>query len=219
MTMEAFQSHSGLVIPFNRANIDTDAMLPKQYLKSILKTGYGDWLFDGLRYLDEGDVNTVTSTRRINPEFVLNLPRFLGGSILVAGENFGCGSSREHAPWAFRDFGIKVIIASSFADIFYNNCCKNGVLPVQLASRTVSTIIEEVEATEGYEMDVDLEEKAISLPDGKIINFEIDDSLRQQLLHGLDTISLTMEYKKDIMEYEAQHRKDRPWLFTKAVGS
>lgn len=217
--MEALQSHSGLVIPFNRANVDTDAMLPKQYLKSILKTGYGDWLFDGLRYFDEGDVNTVTSTRRINPEFVLNLPRYSGGSILVAGENFGCGSSREHAPWAFRDFGIKVIIASSFADIFYNNCCKNGVLPVQLASRTVSTIIEEVEATEGYEMDVDLEEKAISLPDGKIINFEIDDSLRQQLLHGLDTISLTMEYKKDIMEYEAQHRKDRPWLFTKAVGS
>ena len=219
MTMEAFQSHSGLVIPFNRANVDTDAMLPKQYLKSILKTGYGDWLFDGLRYFDEGDVNTVTSKRRINPEFVLNLARYSGGSILVAGENFGCGSSREHAPWAFRDFGIKVIIASSFADIFYNNCCKNGVLPVQLASRTVSTIIEEVEATEGYEMDVDLEEKAISLPDGKIINFEIDDSLRQQLLHGLDTISLTMEYKKDIMEYEAQHRKDRPWLFTKAVGS
>lgn len=217
--MEALQSHSGLVIPFNRANVDTDAMLPKQYLKSILKTGYGDWLFDGLRYFDEGDVNTVTSTRRINPEFVLNLPRYSGGSILVAGENFGCGSSREHAPWAFRDFGIKVVIASSFADIFYNNCCKNGVLPVQLASRTVSTIIEEVEATEGYEMDVDLEEKAISLPDGKIINFEIDDSLRQQLLHGLDTISLTMEYKKDIMEYEAQHRKDRPWLFTKAVGS
>ena len=217
--MEALQSHSGLVIPFNRANVDTDAMLPKQYLKSILKTGYGDWLFDGLRYFDEGDVNTVTSTRRINPEFVLNLPRYSGGSILVAGENFGCGSSREHAPWAFRDFGIKVIIASSFADIFYNNCCKNGVLPVQLASRTVSAIIEEVEATEGYEMDVDLEEKAISLPDGKIINFEIDDSLRQQLLHGLDTISLTMEYKKDIMEYEAQHRKDRPWLFTKAVGS
>jgi 3-isopropylmalate/(R)-2-methylmalate dehydratase small subunit len=217
--MEALQSHSGLVIPFNRANVDTDAMLPKQYLKSILKTGYGDWLFDGLRYFDEGDVNTVTSTRRINPEFVLNLARYSGGSILVAGENFGCGSSREHAPWAFRDFGIKVIIASSFADIFYNNCCKNGVLPVQLASRTVSTIIEEVEATEGYEMDVDLEEKAISLPDGKIINFEIDDSLRQQLLHGLDTISLTMEYKKDIMEYEAQHRKDRPWLFTKAVGS
>jgi len=108
MTMEAFQSHSGLVIPFNRANVDTDAMLPKQYLKSILKTGYGDWLFDGLRYLDEGDVNTVTSTRRINPEFVLNLPRFLGGSILVAGENFGCGSSREHAPWALRDFGIDV---------------------------------------------------------------------------------------------------------------
>ena len=217
--MEALQSHSGLVIPFNRANVDTDAMLPKQYLKSILKTGYGDWLFDGLRYFDEGDVNTVTSKRRINPEFVLNLARYSGGSILVAGENFGCGSSREHAPWAFRDFGIKVIIASSFADIFYNNCCKNGVLPVQLASRTVSTIIEEVEATEGYEMDVDLEEKAISLPDGKIINFEIDDSLRQQLLHGLDTISLTMEYKKDIMEYEAQHRKDRPWLFTKAVGS
>ena len=217
--MEALQSHSGLVIPFNRANVDTDAMLPKQYLKSILKTGYGDWLFDGLRYFDEGDVNTVTSTRRINPEFVLNLPRYSGGSILVAGENFGCGSSREHAPWAFRDFGIKVVIASSFADIFYNNCCKNGVLPIQLASRTVSAIIEEVEATEGYEIDVDLEEKVISLPDGKIINFEIDDSLRQQLLHGLDTISLTMEYKKDIMEYEAQHRKDRPWLFTKAVGS
>ena len=217
--MEALQSHSGLVIPFNRANVDTDAMLPKQYLKSILKTGYGDWLFDGLRYFDEGDVNTVTSTRRINPEFVLNLPRYSGGSILVAGENFGCGSSREHAPWAFRDFGIKVVIASSFADIFYNNCCKNGVLPIQLASRTVSAIIEEVEATEGYEMDVDLQEKAISLPDGKIINFEIDDSLRQQLLHGLDTISLTMEYKKDIMEYEAQHRKDRPWLFTKAAGS
>ena len=216
--MEAFQSHSGLVIPFNRANIDTDAMLPKQYLKSILKTGYGDWLFDGLRYLDEGDVNTVTSTRRINPEFVLNLPRFLGGSILVAGENFGCGSSREHAPWALRDFGIKVVIAPSFADIFYNNCCKNGVLPVQLASRIVSTIIEEVEAIEGYEMEVDLEEKTISLPDGKIINFEIDDSLRQQLLFGLDTISLTMEYKKEILEYEAKHRKAAPWLFDNSLS-
>ena len=218
MTMEAFQSHSGLVIPFNRANVDTDAMLPKQYLKSILKTGYGDWLFDGLRYLDEGDVNTVTSTRRINPEFVLNLPRFLGGSILVAGENFGCGSSREHAPWALRDFGIKVVIAPSFADIFYNNCCKNGVLPIQLASRTVATIIEEVEAIEGYEMKVDLEEKTISLPDGKIINFEIDDSLRQQLLFGLDTISLTMEYKKDILEYEAKHRKAAPWLFDNSLS-
>ena len=218
MTMEAFQSHSGLVIPFNRANVDTDAMLPKQYLKSILKTGYGDWLFDGLRYLDEGDVNTVTSTRRINPEFVLNLPRFLGGSILVAGENFGCGSSREHAPWALRDFGIKVVIAPSFADIFYNNCCKNGVLPVQLASRIVSTIIEEVEAIEGYEMEVDLEEKTISLPDGKIIDFEIDDSLRQQLLFGLDTISLTMEYKKDILQYEAKHRKAAPWLFDNSIS-
>ena len=216
--MEALQSHSGLVIPFNRANVDTDAMLPKQYLKSILKTGYGDWLFDGLRYLDEGDVNTVTSTRRINPEFVLNLPRFLGGSILVAGENFGCGSSREHAPWALRDFGIKVVIAPSFADIFYNNCCKNGVLPVQLASRIVSTIIEEVEATEGYEMEVDLEEKTISLPDGKIIDFEIDDSLRQQLLFGLDTISLTMEYKKDILQYEAKHRKAAPWLFDNSIS-
>lgn len=216
--MEALQSHSGLVIPFNRANVDTDAMLPKQYLKSILKTGYGDWLFDGLRYLDEGDVNTVTSTRRINPEFVLNLPRFLGGSILVAGENFGCGSSREHAPWALRDFGIKVVIAPSFADIFYNNCCKNGVLPVQLASRIVSTIIEEVEAIEGYEMKVDLEEKTISLPDGKIIDFEIDDSLRQQLLFGLDTISLTMEYKKDILQYEAKHRKAAPWLFDNSIS-
>ena len=218
MTMEAFQSHSGLVIPFNRANIDTDAMLPKQYLKSILKTGYGDWLFDGLRYLDKGDVNTVTSTRRINPEFVLNLPRFLGGSILVAGENFGCGSSREHAPWALRDFGIKVVIAPSFADIFYNNCCKNGVLPVQLGSRTVATIIEEVEAIEGYEMKVDLEGKTISLPDGKSINFEIDESLRQQLLFGLDTISLTMEYKKDILEYEAKHRKAAPWLFDNSLS-
>ena len=216
--MEALQSHSGLVIPFNRANVDTDAMLPKQYLKSILKTGYGDWLFDGLRYLDEGDVNTVTSTRRINPEFVLNLPRFLGGSILVAGENFGCGSSREHAPWALRDFGIKVVIAPSFADIFYNNCCKNGVLPVQLASRIVSTIIEEVEAIEGYEMEVDLEEKTISLPDGKIIDFEIDDSLRQQLLFGLDTISLTLEYKKDILQYEAKHRKAAPWLFDNSIS-
>ena len=218
MTMEAFQSHRGLVIPFNRANVDTDAMLPKQYLKSILKTGYGDWLFDGLRYLDEGDVNTVTSTRRINPEFVLNLPRFLGGSILVAGENFGCGSSREHAPWALRDFGIKVVIAPSFADIFYNNCCKNGVLPIQLASRTVATIIEEVEAIEGYEMKVDLEGKTISLPDGKSINFEIDESLRQQLLFGLDTISLTMEYKKDILEYEAKHRKAAPWLFDNSLS-
>ena len=199
-------------------HISSLTMLPKQYLKSILKTGYGDWLFDGLRYLDEGDVNTVTSTRRINPEFVLNLPRFLGGSILVAGENFGCGSSREHAPWALRDFGIKVVIAPSFADIFYNNCCKNGVLPVQLASRIVSTIIEEVEAIEGYEMEVDLEEKTISLPDGKIINFEIDDSLRQQLLFGLDTISLTMEYKKDILQYEAKHRKAAPWLFDNSIS-
>ncbi|MFM1571584.1 MAG: 3-isopropylmalate dehydratase small subunit [Porticoccaceae bacterium] len=211
--MEAFKNHQGLVIPFNRSNIDTDAMLPKQYLKSIRKTGYGDWLFDGLRYLDVGDVNTDTSTRKINPEFVLNLPRFLGGTILVTGDNFGCGSSREHAPWAIRDFGIKVIIAPSFADIFYNNCCKNGILPIQLASESVSKIMEEVDTCEGYELGVDLEYKLIFFPDGLSIKFDIDSALRDQLLDGSDAISLTLKYKKEIIRYEAQHRKIAPWLF------
>ncbi len=217
MTTKAFKNHRGLVIPFNKANVDTDAMLPKQYLKSILKIGYGDWLFDGLRYLDEGDVTTVTSTRIINPDFVLNFPRFLGGSIMVAGDNFGCGSSREHAPWALRDFGIKVVIAPSFADIFYNNCCKNGVLPVRLDSQIVTEIIEDVELNEGYEMVVDLVEKTISLPHKKVLHFKIDDALRQQLLLGLDTISITMEYERDILEYEAQRRIAAPWLFRKLV--
>ena len=213
MTMEAFQSHSGLVIPFNRANVDTDAMLPKQYLKSILKTGYGDWLFDGLRYLDEGDVNTVTSTRRINPEFVLNLPRFLGGSILVAGENFGCGSSREHAPWALEEYGFRTIIAPSFADIFYNNSFKNGLLPIVLKEEEVDELFEQAEAAEGYQLTVDLAAQTVTRPDGVQYSFEVDAFRKHCLLNGLDDIGLTLQDAEAIKAFEAGHQKSQPWLF------
>ncbi|MBT6423062.1 MAG: 3-isopropylmalate dehydratase small subunit [Porticoccaceae bacterium] len=215
--MEAFKTHRGLVIPFNRANIDTDVMLPKQYLKSIRKTGYGDWLFDGLRYLDEGDINTDTSTRTINPDFVLNLPRYKGGSILVAGDNFGCGSSREHAPWAIRDFGIKVVIAPSFADIFYNNCFKNGVLPIQLSSERVSSLFDQIDTNEGYKLQINLERQSILLPDGTDLPFDIDPPQREQLLEGSDVISLTLGHRDTIMRFEERHRKVAPWLFNNSI--
>jgi 3-isopropylmalate/(R)-2-methylmalate dehydratase small subunit len=215
--MEAFKTHRGLVIPFNRANIDTDVMLPKQYLKSIKKTGYGDWLFDGLRYLDEGDINTDTSTRTINPDFVLNVPRYKGGSILVAGDNFGCGSSREHAPWAIRDFGIKVVIAPSFADIFYNNCFKNGVLPIQLSSQNVSSLFDQIDTHEGYELQINLELQSILLLDGTHLPFDIDPPQREQLLNGSDAISLTLSHQDTIIRFEEQHRKVAPWLFNSST--
>jgi len=215
--MEAFKTHRGLVIPFNRANIDTDVMLPKQYLKSIKKTGYGDWLFDGLRYLDEGDINTDTSTRTINPDFVLNVSRYKGGSILVAGDNFGCGSSREHAPWAIRDFGIKVVIAPSFADIFYNNCFKNGVLPIQLSSQNVSSLFDQIDTHEGYELQINLELQSILLLDGTHLPFDIDPPQREQLLNGSDAISLTLSHQDTIIRFEEQHRKVAPWLFNSST--
>lgn len=215
--MEAFKTHRGLVIPFNRANIDTDVMLPKQYLKSIKKTGYGDWLFDGLRYLDEGDINTDTSTRTINSDFVLNVPRYIGGSILVAGDNFGCGSSREHAPWAIRDFGIKVVIAPSFADIFYNNCFKNGVLPIQLSSQHVSSLFDQIDTHEGYELQINLELQSILLPGGTHLPFDIDPPQREQLLNGSDAISLTLSHQDTIIRFEEQHRKVAPWLFNSST--
>ena len=207
--MEKFTNVSGVAAPMPLVNIDTDMIIPKQFLKTIKRSGLGVNLFDEMRYNQDGSEIS---------DFVLNQLAYRNAEIIIAGENFGCGSSREHAPWALKDFGISVVISESFADIFYNNCCKNGVLPVQLGSRTVATIIEEVEAIEGYEMKVDLEGKTISLPDGKSINFEIDESLRQQLLFGLDTISLTMEYKKDILEYEAKHRKAAPWLFDNSLS-
>lgn len=211
--MEPLIKHKGIVIPLNRANIDTDAILPKQYLKSIRKTGYGDWLFDGLRYLSEGDVNTDTQSRTINPDFVLNQPRYQGGTILIAGENFGCGSSREHAPWALRDFGIRVIISRSFADIFYNNCCINGILPIQLDSSSVALIFEQVEATEGCELEIDLVAQKITLANGQTLAFRIDPARREQLLNGHDAIDLTLKYRADIERYERDYRKLVPWQF------
>jgi 3-isopropylmalate/(R)-2-methylmalate dehydratase small subunit len=211
--MEPYEKHKGIVIPFNRANIDTDAILPKQYLKSIRKTGYGHWLFDGFRYLDEGDIAKRPEDRIPNPDFVLNKKRYQFGSILLAGENFGCGSSREHAPWALRDYGIKVIISSSFADIFYSNCCMNGILPITLEKDHVLELLQEVEANDGYCLAVDLTKNLITLPNARTIYFSIDPAKREQLLNGYDAIDLTLKCKADIERFEGQYRKDAPWTF------
>ena len=207
--MEAFKTHRGLVIPFNRANIDTDVMLPKQYLKSIKKTGYGDWLFDGLRYLDEGDINTDTSTRTINPDFVLNVPRYKGGSILVAGDNFGCGSSREHAPWAIRDFGIKVVIAPSFADIFYNNCFKNGILPIVLDEKNIQELAEYSKREVDIEIKIETQE---ILYGNKTVKFNLDSFKKKCLMEGTDDIALSLEKSTSIQNYENKIKDNKPWL-------
>ncbi|SHJ43784.1 3-isopropylmalate dehydratase, small subunit [Malonomonas rubra DSM 5091] len=211
--MEKFITFSGLVAPLDRANVDTDAIIPKQFLKSIERTGFGPYLFDEWRYLDHGEPGMDCSDRPRNTEFVLNQERYQGAQILLTRDNFGCGSSREHAPWALLDFGIKVLIAPSFADIFYNNCFKNGILPIKLESSQVDSLFRAVEKAPSYQLQIDLEQQLIGLPDGISIPFEIDPFRKHCLLNGLDDIGLTLEKTDKIETYEMQRRQQAPWLF------
>ncbi len=211
--MRAFTVHSGLAAPMDRANVDTDLIIPKQFLKSIKRSGFGPNLFDELRYLDEGQPGQDCSRRPLNEDFPLNFPRYRGASILLARENFGCGSSREHAPWALEDYGFRCIIAPSFADIFYNNCFKNGVLPIALDAAIVDRLFDQMYASEGYELTVDLQRQRVITPDGEEIPFEVDAFRRQCLLEGLDDIGLTLQRADAIRAYEDRQRIDSPWLF------
>ncbi len=211
--MNPFTVHTGLVAPMDRANVDTDMIIPKQFLKSIKRSGFGPNLFDELRYLDEGQPGADCSRRPLNQDFPLNFPRYQGASVLLARENFGCGSSREHAPWALEDFGIRSIIAPSFADIFYNNCFKNGLLPIALDAADVERLFASMHAEEGYRLTVDLERQRVVEPDGRETYFDVDEYRRYRLLNGLDDIGITLEHADAIHRYEAQAREARPWLF------
>lgn len=213
--MEKFNQHRGLVVSINRANIDTDQIIPKQFLKSIKRTGFGVNLFDEWRYLDEGYPGQDCSKRPLNEEFELNQPRYQGASILLAQDNFGCGSSREHAPWAILEYGIRCVIAPSFADIFFNNSFKNGLLPIVLEKEIVEKLHAEVAAEEGYELTIDLEQQSITTPDGTDYSFEVDPFRKHCLLNGLDDIGLTLEDADKISEYEVERRAEAPWLFAK----
>ncbi|EAT13556.1 3-isopropylmalate dehydratase small subunit [Bermanella marisrubri] len=211
--MKPFTKKAGIVAPMDRANVDTDMIIPKQFLKSIKRTGFGPNLFDELRYLDEGQPDADNSQRPLNKDFVLNQERFQGASVLLARENFGCGSSREHAPWALEDFGFQVIIAPSFADIFFNNCFKNGLLPIVLDESIVDGLFKEVEANSGYKLTVDLENQVIEKPDGGTIEFNVDSFRKHCLLNGLDDIGITLQDADDIKAYEDKRRQSSPWLF------
>jgi 3-isopropylmalate/(R)-2-methylmalate dehydratase small subunit len=211
--MNPFRKLDGLVAPMDRANVDTDAIIPKQFLKSIKRSGFGPNLFDEWRYLDVGQPGQDASRRPKNPDFVLNQQRYQGAQILLARDNFGCGSSREHAPWALEDFGFRVILAPSFADIFYNNCFKNGLLPIKLAASEMDALFAQCQGTAGYRLMVDLEARTITRPDGKVIPFEVDAFRRECLLNGWDDIGLTLRHADKIREFEARRRIDQPWLF------
>lgn len=211
--MQAFTQLNGLVAPLDRANVDTDAIIPKQFLKSIKRSGFGPNAFDEWRYLDRGEPGMDNSQRPLNKEFVLNQPRYQGASILLTRENFGCGSSREHAPWALEDYGFKVIIASSFADIFFNNCFKNGMLPIVLSADIVDTLFKQVVANEGYALNVDLTAQTVTSPTGEVYPFEVDAFRKHCLLNGLDDIGLTMQQQDKIKAFETKHRQAQPWLF------
>ena len=212
--MQAFTTLDGLVMPLDRANVDTDAIIPKQYLKSIKRTGFGPTLFDDWRYLDPGEPGMDHSKRRPNPEFVLNYRRYQGAEILLARDNFGCGSSREHAPWALLDYGFSAIIAPSYADIFFNNCFKNGILPIVLEQHLVDTLFYDCEANNGYRLNIDLSNQSITTSEGNHYPFEVDAFRKQCLLQGLDDIDLTLQHIDEIREFEQDHRKRSPWLFT-----
>jgi len=211
--MKKFERFEGVVAPLDRANVDTDLIIPKQFLKSIKRTGFGVNLFDELRYLDEGQPGQDCSNRPLNPDFVLNQPRYQNAEILLTRRNFGCGSSREHAPWALEDFGFKVVIAPSFADIFYNNAFKNGLLLVRLEEDEIERLFQETEEREGYALDVDLENQRIITPRGEILEFEVDEFRKHCLLEGLDDIGITLQDDAVIRQFEQQHREQRPWLF------
>jgi 3-isopropylmalate/(R)-2-methylmalate dehydratase small subunit len=211
--MEKFETLTAIVAPLDRSNVDTDAIIPKQFLKSIKRSGFGPNLFDEWRYLDHGEPGMDNSKRPLNPEFVLNQPRYQGARILLARENFGCGSSREHAPWALQDYGFRVVIAPSFADIFFNNCFKNGILPIVLDAGQVDQLFRETFAQEGYQLTVDLNAQTITKPDGGILSFDVDAFRKHCLLNGLDDIGLTLQHVDDIKAYEARRAKEAPWLF------
>ncbi|MEJ2362563.1 MAG: 3-isopropylmalate dehydratase small subunit [Gammaproteobacteria bacterium] len=211
--MEKFITLTAIVAPMDRANVDTDAIIPKQFLKSIKRSGFGPNLFDEWRYLDHGEPGMDNSTRPLNPDFVLNQARYQGARILLARENFGCGSSREHAPWALQDYGFRVIIAPSFADIFFNNCFKNGVLPIVLDAAVVDGLFRDVAKQEGYQLTVDLEKQQIARPDGSTIDFEVDAFRKHCLINGLDDIGLTLQHVDEIKAYEAKRKQQAPWLF------
>ncbi len=211
--MDAFIRLNGLVAPLDRSNVDTDAIIPKQFLKSIHRSGFGPNLFDEWRYLDYGEPGKDCSGRPRNPDFVLNQERYQGAQILLARENFGCGSSREHAPWALLDYGFRSVIAPSFADIFANNCSKNGILPVVLDPETIDRLFAEVTATPGYRLAVDLEAQQVVTPSGEVFPFVVDEFRKKCLLQGLDEISLTLQYADEIKAFEGRRREAEPWLF------
>ncbi len=211
--MQAFMQLNGLVAPLDRANVDTDAIIPKQFLKSIKRSGFGPNAFDEWRYLDHGEPGMDNSKRKINPDFVLNQPRYQGASVLLTRENFGCGSSREHAPWALEDFGFRVVIAPSYADIFFNNCFKNGMLPIVLSTEIVEGLFNQVAANEGYKLSIDLSAQTVTTPSGEVHPFEVDAFRKHCLLNGLDDIGLTMQQQDKIKAFEAKHKQAQPWLF------
>mgnify|MGYP001075937593 CR=1 FL=1 len=211
--MEPFCTLTGLVAPLDRSNVDTDAIIPKQFLKSIKRTGFGPFLFDEWRYLDHGEPDMDCSNRPLNPDFILNQPRYQQARILLTRANFGCGSSREHAPWALLDYGFRVIIAPSFADIFYNNCFKNGILPIRLAAPQVDQLFRDVTATPGYRLTVNLETQQVVTPAGETCAFDIDPFRKHCLQKGLDEIALTLEKADRIRAFEQRYRTQNPWLF------
>jgi 3-isopropylmalate/(R)-2-methylmalate dehydratase small subunit len=212
--MQRFTSHTGLVLPLARANIDTDAIIPKQFLKSIKRSGFGPNLFDEWRYLDHGEPGVDNTRRPLNPDFVLNQPRYQGASILLTQQNFGCGSSREHAPWALLDYGFRAVIAPSFADIFFNNAFKNGLLLVRLAPTEVESLLAEAEAFPGFRLTIDLAQQMVmSVDGGRVFRFELDAFRKHNLLHGLDEIGLTLEHAERIRTYEEKRKAREPWIF------
>lgn len=212
--MQSFSVEQGIVIPLDRPNVDTDAIIPKQFLKSIQRSGFGPNLFDEWRYMDLGEPGKSCENRPLNSEFVLNQPRYQGGTILLARENFGCGSSREHAVWALDDFGIRVVIAPSFADIFFSNTSKNGILAIKLDEDVVDSLFKAVEANSGYELIVDLPNQTITTPSNDVINFDVDPFKKHCLLNGLDDIGLTLQHADEISQYELKRKQEAPWLFS-----
>ncbi len=215
--LQAFTVHKGLVAPIDRANVDTDAIIPKQFLKSIARTGFGPNLFDEWRYLDRGEPGQDPASRRPNPDFVLNQPRYAGASVLLAGSNFGCGSSREHAPWALQQYGFRAVIAPSYADIFFNNCYKNGLLPIVLPQATVATLFDEVNAFVGYALTIDLPRQVVVKPDGSELPFDIQPFRKYCMVGGFDDIGLTLRHADKIKAFEAERLARMPWLAQRLI--
>ena len=211
--MKAFTKITAIVAPLDRSNVDTDAIIPKQFLKSIKRSGFGPNAFDEWRYLDHGEPGLDNSKRPQNPDFSLNQPRYQGAQILLTRKNFGCGSSREHAPWALDDYGFRAVIAPSFADIFFNNCYKNGLLPIVLTEEQVDQLFKEVEANEGYQLSIDLAEQTLTTPSGETFTFDITEHRKHCLLNGLDEIGLTLQHADEIRDFEEKRRQSQPWLF------